>query len=139
MGLMDMLSGLLGKKAPKTGNSILDSLLGMLLKGGALGGLAGLLSKFKSAGLGAKVDSWVGGGPNDPLTSDEVTSALGSNVVSEVASKAGVSADQAAGSLASMLPNLINKLTPTGQLPVGNLLTSLKNLDFGSLLGGLGK
>ena len=43
MGLMDTVGGLLGPKAPKSGNALMDSLLPMLLKGGAIGGLADLI------------------------------------------------------------------------------------------------
>lgn len=139
MGLIDTLKGLLAGKGIKTGNPILDALIPMLTKGGALGGLGGLLAKFKAAGLGGKADSWVSGEANEPLTSDEVTSALGSGTVEEVATTAGVSKDEAAGGLASLLPGLVDKLSPGGNLPTGNIMKSLKGLDFGSLLGGLGK
>jgi uncharacterized protein YidB (DUF937 family) len=139
MGLMDILGGLMGKKAPKTGNALLDSLLPMLLKGGAMGGLGGLLGKFTSAGLGDKANSWVGNGPNATLEPHEVEDALGSDTVSKLATKAGVSADQAKGGLAAMLPNLVNSLTPAGSLPTGNLGKVLKGVDFSKILGGLGK
>ena len=142
MGLMDMLGGLLGgkKKAPATGNGLLDSLLPMLLKGGALGGLAGLLGKFASAGLGGKAKSWVGTGPNEDLHPDEVEQALGSDTVAQLASKAGVSSDQAKGGLAAMLPKLIDQLTPGGVMPnVGGLGKAMQGLDFSKILGGLGR
>ena len=139
MGLMDMLGGLMGgNKAPQSGNSLLDSVLPMLLKGGALGGLAGLIGKFASAGLGHKASSWVGTGPNADLHPDEVEQALGSDTISQLASKAGISTDQAKGGLASMLPNLINHLTPNGSVPTGNLAKMMKGLDFSKILGGLG-
>ena len=137
MGLLDSLKGLLGGKAPKTGNALIDALLPMLTKGGSLGGLTGLLDKFKSAGLGGKADSWVGNGANEGLSADEVTSALGTKTVSDIATKAGMSNGEAAGGLASILPGLINKLSPGGSLPTGNITKALKGLDFGSLLGGL--
>lgn len=139
MGLMDILGGLLGKKTPRSGNSILDALLPMLLKGGALGGLVGLLNKFRGAGLGDKAASWVGTGPNQALDASEVHSALGPDTIAHVANQAGVSTEEAAGGLASMLPNLINGLTPNGELPTGGLGKLLKGFDFSSLLAGLGK
>jgi uncharacterized protein YidB (DUF937 family) len=136
---MDILGGLMGRKAPKSGNSLLDSLLPMLLKGGALGGLGGLLGKFAGAGLGDKANSWVSNGPNQPLEPHEVEQALGSDTVSRLAKQAGVSQDQAKGGLAAMLPNLVNSLTPNGSVPSGNMAKMLKGLDFGKILGGLGK
>ncbi len=139
MGLLGMLGGLLGKKAPKTGNGLMDGLLPMLLGGGALGGLTGLIGKFASAGLGNKAKSWVSTGPNEELTGDELESALGSDTVSKLATQAGVSQDQAKGGLAAMLPSLIDKLTPGGSVPTGNLAKSMKGIDFSSILGKLGK
>ena len=139
MGLMDILGGLMGKKTPKTGNALLDSLLPMLLKGGAMGGLGGLLGKFTSAGFGDKANSWVGNGPNTALEPHEVESALGSDTIGKLAKQAGVSPDQAKGGLAAMLPNLVNSLTPGGSLPTGNIGKMLKGVDFSKILGGLGK
>jgi uncharacterized protein YidB (DUF937 family) len=141
MGLMDMVGGLLGKKAaPKSGNGLLDALLPMLMKGGAMGGMAGLVGKFSGAGLGAKTDSWVGTGPNEDIHPDEVESALGKDMIGQLASKAGVSHDEAKGGLASMLPNLVNQMTPGGSVPgAGGLGKMMKGLDFGKILGGMGR
>lgn len=139
MGLMDMLGGLFGaNKAPKSGNGILDSLLPMLLKGGALGGLTGLIGKFSGAGLGDKANSWVGSGPNQPLEPSEVSQALGDDTVGQIAQATGKSHDEVKGGLASMLPNLVNGLTPGGSLPTGNITKMLKGMDFSKILGGLG-
>ena len=138
MGLLDMLG--LGKK--KTGNPLLDALLPMLLAGGAAGGIGGLLSKFKNAGLGGKADSWVGKGANEAVSPDEVHQALGDDTVSNLAQQSGMSKDQVKGGLASMLPNVVDQLTPGGSVPSGGLgsLSKLtKGLDLGKILGGLGK
>lgn len=137
MGLMDSLSGLLGRGAPKSGNALMDTLLPMLMKGGgSLGGLSGLLGKFTNAGLGDKANSWVGTGDNEPLDPDEVERALGSDEVDRIAQEAGVSHDEAASGLAGMIPGLVDKLSPGGQLPTGKLTKQLKGFDFGSILGG---
>lgn len=135
MGLMDIVGGLLGRKAPKSGNPLLDSLMPMLLKGGAIGGLGGLLGKFTGAGLGSKANSWVGTGDNEPLDPDEVERALGSDQVDEIAREAGVSRDEAKSGLAGMIPGLVDKMSPGGNLPTGNIAKSLKGFDFGSILG----
>lgn len=138
MGLMDMIGGMLGRKAPKSGNPLLDTLLPMLLKGGALGGLAGLLAKFAKAGLGAKADSWVSTGPNESVDAADVERALGSDTVGQMATAAGVSSDKAAGGLAAILPSVVNGLTPDGTVPTKGLGTLMKGLDFSSLLRALG-
>ncbi|MEL6893797.1 MAG: YidB family protein [Actinomycetota bacterium] len=135
MGLMDLVGGLLGRRAPKSGNPLMDSLLPMLLKGGSMGGLGGLLGKFSSAGLGSKANSWVGTGENEPLDPDEVEQALGSDEVDSIARRAGVSRDEAKSGLAGMIPGLVDKMSPGGNLPTGNLAKSMKGLDLGAILG----
>ncbi len=141
MGVMDVLGGLLGRKAPKSGNPLLDALLPMLLKGGgALGGLSGLLSGFANAGLGTKADSWVSGGPNEGLSAEEVERALGADGVAKLARKAGVDQSEAAGQLAKVLPSIVDHLTPGGSVPSGGGLGQLaKSLDVGKLTGLLGR
>ncbi|MEM9040590.1 MAG: YidB family protein [Actinomycetota bacterium] len=136
MGLMDLIGGLLGRSAPKSGNSLLDSLLPMLLKGGSLGGLGGLVGKFTGAGLGDKANSWVGTGENQALDPDEVEQALGSAEVDTIAKQAGMSRDEAKSGLADMIPGLVDQMSPGGSLPTGNPAKLMKGLDLGSLLGG---
>lgn len=101
---------------------------------GQEGALAGLISKFEQAGLGSVVQSWIGGGPNQAVSGAQITSALGSDFVSEVAGKIGVQPDDAAGQLAQFLPQIINQLTPDGQAPQQGLGSSS---DLMGMLGGL--
>jgi uncharacterized protein YidB (DUF937 family) len=131
---MDMFSGLFGGKAPKTGNSMIDSLLPKLLASGAL---AGMLKKFTGAGLGDKADSWVSTGPNQPITGDEVEKALGSEDVQKLAKKAGLTEEETKNQLASALPNLVNQLTPDGTVPDKGVGSLMKGLDVNSLLGSI--
>lgn len=135
MGIMDIVGGLLGRKAPKSGNALMDSLLPMLMKGGGIGSLGGLLGKFTGAGLGNKANSWVGTGDNEPLDPDEVEQALGADQLDKIARDAGVSRDEAKSGLAGMIPGLVDQMSPGGNLPTGNIAKSLKGFDFGSLLG----
>jgi uncharacterized protein YidB (DUF937 family) len=80
------------------------------------GGLGGLLQQFQNAGLGDQAASWVGTGQNMPINADQVTSALGSGTLSDIASQLGMSQGQASGALAGILPQLIDQLTPHGQV-----------------------
>ena len=91
------------------------------------GGLQGLLSKLQSSGLGAQVNSWLGQGGNEPISADQLSDALGAENVDKAAASAGVSPSDLAGGLSQLLPSLVNKLSPDGQLP------SLESL--GSVLG----
>ena len=104
----------------------------MLSNEGGHGGLGGLVSKFQQAGLGDAVSSWIGNGQNQPVSGDQVTNALGSGTVADLASKLGVSPGEAAGQLAQVLPGLINHLTPNGEAPAGGLGSA------GELMGILG-
>lgn len=100
-----------------------------------LGGIDGLVAKFKAAGLEDKIAGWISTGPNPPVTADEVKAALGSHL-NEVAQATGQDTHGAASGLAALLPGLIDKLTPNGHAPQGAGLSSgLESL----LQGGLSK
>ena len=58
---------------------------------------------------------------NQPVSPDVVTQALGPNVIGDIAAKLGVGQGDAAGGIAQVLPELIDKLTPHGQAPQGGL------------------
>ena len=96
---------------------------------GGTGGLGGLVSTFQKKGLGDMIASWISTGPNPPITAGQVTDVLGDEVVKQFAAKAGVPQGQAGGLLASLLPTVIDKLTPDGKTPQAN--------TFESALGGL--
>lgn len=126
------LGGIIGMLASNP--QLIQVVMGMLGNDGQHGGLGGLVSKFNQAGLGGAMSSWIGGGPNQPVSGDEVTSALGSGTISDIAAKLGVKPDEAAGQLSQVLPGLINHLTPEGQAPAQGLGNSG---DLMGMLGGL--
>ena len=88
------------------------------------GGVAGLLQQFHDKGLGGLVTSWVGTGQNLPISADQIQHVLGSEQVKELAAKAGISPEAASSHLAQILPMLIDRLTPNGQVPQGSGTTS---------------
>ena len=85
--------------------------------GGLMGGLGELVSKFQNAGHGDAVNSWIGGGQNQPIQPSQVGSALGQTTISDLARQAGVSEQDLLNGLAQALPGVIDKLTPNGRLP----------------------
>jgi len=101
---------------------------------GGGGGLADVVSAFNKGGLGDVMSSWVGGGPNKPVDPGALASALGPEILGQFAKKAGIDPADAGSALASVLPELINHMTPQGQVPQGNALDGM----LGSLLGQLG-
>jgi uncharacterized protein YidB (DUF937 family) len=85
--------------------------------GSVLDGLGGLIDQFQKKGLGDVVDSWVNRGKNKDVAPDQVTVALGGDVVDELSRRTGLSRDQVVTELARMLPNVVDNLTPEGRLP----------------------
>ena len=79
------------------------------------GGVQGLVDQFKQQGLGATINSWVGSGQNDPITPEQVHQAVGLDLMKELAAKAGMSPDDLAKKLATVLPTAVDKLTPAGK------------------------
>ncbi len=146
MGLLDSVLGqvLGGTQTPQTrggglgGLGGLDGLAGalggLLANNGTQGGLGGLVSKFEQAGLGDVIGSWIGKGENMPVDGGQLQEALGSDVISGIAQKLGINATMLLPMLATLLPTLIDQLTPKGQVPdqgLGNqddLLASLSGL-----------
>ena len=81
------------------------------------GGLAGLTQLFQQKGLGDVMSSWVGTGQNMPISPAQVQSTLGGGMLDEVAQKLGISPAVAASALTVVLPMVVDKLTPKGNVP----------------------
>lgn len=113
MGLLDDAVGALGGQGG-SGNAGLGALGGLVERAG---GVQGVMSKLEAAGLGDKVQSWVGTGDNKAISPEEVKRALGPEEVRGAAERAGVSEDEAATGIAGMLPQLIDRVSPDGKLP----------------------
>jgi uncharacterized protein YidB (DUF937 family) len=135
MGLLDGLAGqVLGQMAGGTqgqGDQLLQLAMGLIQNGG----LGQLLGRFQQAGLADHTASWVGTGQNVPISADQLKTALGSGTVADIAGELGLSQDQAAGGLANILPQLIDHLTPQGQVTEGSALQSGLAALAGKLLG----
>jgi uncharacterized protein YidB (DUF937 family) len=101
---------------------------------GGGGGLADVVSAFNKGGLGDIMSSWIGGGPNKPVDPGALANVLGPDILGQFAQKAGIGHADAGSVLASLLPELINHVTPQGHVPQGNALDGA----LGSLLGQLG-
>ena len=118
MGLLDsILSAVSGKGDTSSGgNQLLGVLSGLLAQSG---GLQGLASKFSQSGQGDAFSSWVGMGENQPVSSNQIQEALGSDQIRAIATKMGVDPNLASQFLAEYLPKIIDKLTPTGKVDPG--------------------
>ena len=134
-GLAGVLGSVLGGQAPSQDGqggglgginpallaTLAPIVLSMLSNNSQSGGLGGLIDKFTQAGAGDAVASWLGTGSNQPVSGEQVTQALGSDTVSQIASQLGVDHGEAASGIAAVLPALVDKLTPNGQAPSGGL------------------
>ena len=135
MGLFDSVVGALAGGQSGSGNQLLDVV--MQLINSQPGGLAGLVQSFQQGGLGDIVNSWVSTGQNLPVSAEQLQSVLGGGKLQDLAAQLGMSPEQAAGGLANLLPQVVDNLTPNGQLPEGgDLLTQgLGMLQKGGLFG----
>lgn len=103
------------------------------------GGLDALVGKLQAAGLGGNVDSWVSGGPNQPVDPAALGAALGDDEVNRLAGSSGLDVAALLPLLAAFLPQIIDMLTPDGAVPDGGLNEAARSQapDLGGLLGGL--
>ncbi|MDW5415540.1 YidB family protein [Iodobacter sp. CM08] len=133
MGLIDQLAGQLlgGKELP---DGLVQSLSGLLEQ---QGGISGLVEKFQNGGLADIVQSWVGTGDNLPVSSEQIEAVLGGDAIGSVAEKLGVNPSDAAAKISEYLPQIINQLTPNGEVPEGsgNLLSAGLDMLKGKLFG----
>ena len=133
---MGLIGTLLRMSFGRSGGGMLARLLGGPLLGIVLamlnkqGGLDGMLDKFRGAGLGAKADSWVGTGPNQALNPDELERALGPEELQQIADQTGMTVEQVREKLSEGLPEVVNHLTPKGEVPddhrLGGMLAKLE-------------
>ncbi|MDB6074849.1 MAG: hypothetical protein JWO89_2489 [Verrucomicrobiaceae bacterium] len=102
-----------------------------------VGGVDGLLQKAQQAGFGGVVSSWIGTGPNEPVNADQASELLGSEVMQKMAARFGIDPAQAAPMVAAMLPGIIDKLTPHGEVnPEGHTQEDVHAAISGMLSGG---
>ncbi len=121
MGLLDSIVGqVLGNSGAQ--NTLLNAVMSMLGNQQA-GGLAGLVGQFKDQGLGDIVNSWVSTGKNLPITPEQIQQGLGSDAIKKLASQAGIDPEQVTSHLSQLLPQVVDKLTPDGNIPQGDILS----------------
>ncbi|HUI59397.1 MAG TPA: YidB family protein [Steroidobacteraceae bacterium] len=92
------------------------------------GGVGGLLQSFQQGGLGHVFQSWIANGPNLPVSADQLRSVLGSDWVSRITQATGLPQAQVEQHLSTLLPQIINHLSPNGQMPQGDLGSALAGI-----------
>lgn len=111
MGMFDgLLGGIVGAEMATVVNGLIEK----------HGGVQGIVSQLQSQGLGNTVKSWVSTGANEPVTGDQLHTALGSDMIAQLAAKVGMTPEDLSAKLAQVLPGAIDKLTPNGTVPAAN-------------------
>jgi uncharacterized protein YidB (DUF937 family) len=82
-----------------------------------LGGLGGLLKQFQQTGFGDVINSWIGTGANKTVSPDQISNALGPEIIGALSERTGLSKEQISQILPQVLPIIVDQLTPRGQLP----------------------
>ncbi len=110
MGLFDgVLGGIVGAGMVSVVGDIIEK----------HGGLNGVVNQFQQQGFGDTIKSWVGTGQNMPISPDELHNALGPETMNQLAAKFGMTPQELAAKLSTVLPQAIDKLTPHGVVPPG--------------------
>jgi len=121
MGFMDNLKGqftsaLEGAAGEQGG--LLNGVMAMI--NSHPGGLSGLVESFKQQGLGGVVQSWISTGPNQPITAAQIQQVLGNEKLQAFAAAHNIDMNQVSAQLATVLPMVVDKLTPQGTVPPAN-------------------
>ena len=117
MSIFDVVAGM-AEKHPDLNqqqhSNLVQAALDMF---GNRGGVSGLLSSAESQGLGHIVQSWIGTGANQSIAAQQLESLVGTDRIQQLAARAGIPAPVASAALARILPAVVDKVTPEGQLP----------------------
>jgi len=114
MGILDTLLQNVVVGTQQGQGSMLQVALQLLQQNG---GLPGIISKFEHGGMADHVSSWVATGANMPISGAQLQEILGSGSIGEIAQRLGMSHGDASAGMAQVLPQLIDALTPAGQIP----------------------
>jgi len=125
--LAGALQGMMGGSGAQ--DPLMQVLGALLSNSGGSGGLAGLIRQFQQAGYGAQAQSWVGRGENQPISIDDLMQVFGTDRMQQMAAGAGLDRQAFGGRMAEMLPQMIDQLTPEGQLPEGGIDDALSALS----------
>ncbi len=121
MGLLDELVGSLAGSEKQVSQdqagTLVRGVLDALGSDGADAGIDGLSQRLQGAGLGAAIASWIGNGANQSVAPDQLGAALRGSPFESITKRAGLGGVAGAAILASLLPKLIDKLTPDGKPP----------------------
>jgi len=79
----------------------------------------GLISRFEQSGLGNVAQSWVGNGPNQSVTPQQLQNVFGQQQVSQWAQQSNMQPHDLLSQLAQFLPQVVDRMTPQGGMQGG--------------------
>ncbi|MGP5273377.1 YidB family protein [Psychrobacter faecalis] len=140
-GLGDILGGVLGGQTTRGGfggkGMLIAALMPMVLSWiKRNGGLSGALSKITGMGYENQARSWMSNQEvNDNLDPNEITRLFDESEIQQVASHTGANEMEVRQGLAELLPEVMNQLTPNGNLEnepeaneeIDQIITQLSN------------
>ena len=147
-GLGDVLGGMrrgqdpspTGRNSPLGGSG--GALIAMLLPLAMQwvqrnGGIGAVLSRMQQKGYSRQAASWMSTGPNDPLDPQAVDDVVGTEELSRLSQQLGMPREEVASGFAEIFPEMVNQLSPEGELPpdadvvLDDGLSELQNLMRG--------
>lgn len=81
------------------------------------GGIREVLKRFQQKGYSRQAQSWVAAGDNLELQEQAVDEVIGHDELARIAQQLGMPERQVAQGFAQILPEMVNQLTPDGQVP----------------------
>jgi uncharacterized protein YidB (DUF937 family) len=112
-----LTSVMASRAASELETAVIPVVLSEVLGNGSEGGLSAIVARLQQAGFGDQVKSWIGTGPNLPISAQQLQQVLGSDVVKQLATRFGIPVDQLSTVLAQVLPTAIDQASPKGTLP----------------------
>lgn len=93
-----------------------NPLLDQLSKGVSGTAFGDILDRFRNAGAGQKVDSWVSTGPNQPIDPKDVETAIDEDTLTSLSMQTGLSRDELIARITKDLPEAVDKLAATDEV-----------------------
>ena len=81
------------------------------------GGMGAVLKRFQQQGMNRQAQSWMGTGDNETIDEKAVEQIVGRDELAQMAQRLGVPEEEVAQAFAEIMPEMVNQLTPQGQLP----------------------
>lgn len=129
-GLGDVLGGMLGRGRDQdpastgrnsplggSGGALIAMLLPLAMQWVQRnGGIGAVLSRMQQKGYSRQAASWMSTGPNDPLDPQAVDDVVGTEELSRLSQQLGMPREEVASGFAEIFPEMVNQLSPEGEL-----------------------